>query len=145
MSTGASRLIRFGVPVTNTSATRSTSIATGWPAMASIRRRRRSVVGRTWRWGMREGILPLPPPQRRLNDLLRHAGVLPLHEVVRRKGLGQRLAVDVVDQEVRGEPLLLELDQIGQQVRGGDRGLGGRRGGGRSGGGDRLALAQPGA
>src|SRR5436309_865435 len=60
MSTGASRLIRFGVPVTNTSATRSTSIATGWPAMASIRRRRRSVVGRTWRWGMRVGIVALP-------------------------------------------------------------------------------------
>src|SRR3954464_15767776 len=60
MSTGASRLIRFGVPVTNTSATRSTSIATGWPAMASIRRRRRSVVGRSWTWAMRWGIVALP-------------------------------------------------------------------------------------
>src|SRR3954454_3942085 len=141
MSTGASRLIRFGVPVMNTSATRSTSIATGWPAMASIRRRRRSVVGRSWTWGMRVGILPFPLPQRRLDDLLRHAGVLPLHEVVRREGLGQRLPVDVVDQEVGGEPLLLELDEIGQQVRGGDRRLGGRGGGGRSGRGHRLALA----
>src|SRR3954452_16333495 len=63
--------------------------------------------------------LPFPLPQRRLDDLLRHAGVLPLHEVVRREGPGQRLPVDVVEEEVRGEPLLLELDQIGQQVGGG--------------------------
>src|SRR4051812_6448793 len=87
--------------------------------------------------------LPLPLPQRRLDDLLRHAGVLPFHEIVRREGLGQRLPVDVVDEEVRGEPLLLELDQIGQQSLWGDRRLGGR--GGRGGGGPPPAPAPPGA
>jgi hypothetical protein len=84
------------------------------------------------------------PSQRRLDDFVGHTGVLPFDEVVRREGLRQRLAVDVVDQEVRREPLLLELDEVGQQVRGGDRRLGGRRGG-RSGGDGRRALAQPGA
>jgi hypothetical protein len=46
MSTGASRLIRFGVPVMNTSATRSTSIATGLPAISSTQCRSCSGVGR---------------------------------------------------------------------------------------------------
>jgi CHAT domain-containing protein/Tfp pilus assembly protein PilF len=52
MRTGASRLIRFGVPVMNRSATRSTSIATGRPAMASTRASRRSGVGRELSKGM---------------------------------------------------------------------------------------------
>src|SRR4051794_31470367 len=48
MRTGASRLIRLGTPVMNTSATRSASKTTGRPAMASTRCRSRSVVGEIW-------------------------------------------------------------------------------------------------
>ena len=45
MRTGASRLIRFGVPVMNRSATRSTTIATGRPAMPSTSDSSRSDEG----------------------------------------------------------------------------------------------------
>ncbi len=56
MSTGASRLIRFGVPVMNTSATRSTSIATGLPAISSTQWRSCSGVGRGWAWDISGGL-----------------------------------------------------------------------------------------
>src|SRR6185295_17099902 len=104
MSTGASRLIRLGVPVTNTSATRSTSMATGWPAMASTRRSSRSVVGSAWTWGIWRrivagGVLSLRPLQSRLDDLVGHPRLLPGDEVVRRKGSAQSLLIDIVDQQ----------------------------------------------
>src|SRR5688500_8958540 len=45
MSTGASRLMRFGVPVTKRSTTRSTSISTGRPSMPATSASSRSVPG----------------------------------------------------------------------------------------------------
>src|ERR1044072_6427597 len=45
MSTGASRLIRFGAPVMKRSATRSTSMMTGWSARSSTSVSRRSGGG----------------------------------------------------------------------------------------------------
>ena len=70
-------------------------------------------------------MLSLGPRQSRLDDLVGHARLLPGDEVVRRKSGAQGLLVDVVDQEIRGEALLLQLDEIGEQLRRSDR----RRGG----------------
>src|SRR4029077_2369073 len=90
----------------------------------------------------RVGLPPSGSPTRQcgLDDLLRHAGVFPLHHVVGGERASQRLLVHEVDQEVRGEALLLELDQLGEEVGGRDRRTAGRGGGSGRG---RRGLARP--